>query len=258
MFCIFKLIAMGNHTKSSNDIDYELVDDEEMNLIESVLSKCNKQGADSSDLQSCEIDIVSQGELEAIEVSLRQTSGPAHCNIQAVKPVPRLETLVPGSPEFGIVAALFNKTCHGTWLIVQVESAINPPRQRKHDSHRAFLQDNFVYPDVRRLFHGTDRGTLEKIMVNGFNRNFNGRNGTVYGIGVYFARDSSYSVAYSPPDEYGNQCMCVADVIVGEIAQGHPQMRAPPPRATMAGLCDTAVNSVSDPSIFVCFHDDQV
>ena len=41
------------------------------------------------------------------------------------------------------------------------------------------------------LFHGTDLDTIPKILQQGFNRSFAGKNATVYGVGVYFARDAS-------------------------------------------------------------------
>ena len=55
------------------------------------------------------------------------------------------------------------------------------------------------------LFHGTDEGTVPKITSMGFNRSFCGKNATLYGKGVYFARDASYSTypLYSPPDGQG-------------------------------------------------------
>merc|ERR1712072_936889 len=43
------------------------------------------------------------------------------------------------------------------------------------------------------LFHGTTEDIVPKIVQQGFNRSFCGRNATMYGKGVYFARDASYS-----------------------------------------------------------------
>jgi poly [ADP-ribose] polymerase 10/14/15 len=45
------------------------------------------------------------------------------------------------------------------------------------------------------LFHGTDEDTVKKIVQQGFNRSFAGKNATVYGKGVYFARDASCKAA---------------------------------------------------------------
>ena len=46
------------------------------------------------------------------------------------------------------------------------------------------------------LFHGTDEDTVKKIVQQGFNRSFAGKNATAYGKGVYFARDASCKAAH--------------------------------------------------------------
>ena len=50
---------------------------------------------------------------------------------------------------------------------------------------------------------------MRKEVAYGFNRSFAGKNATVYGRGVYFARDASYSTSqtYSKPDSGGVQHM---------------------------------------------------
>ena len=40
---------------------------------------------------------------------------------------------------------------------------------------------------------GTNVEVVQKLMQQGFNRSFCGKNATVYGKGVYFARDAEYS-----------------------------------------------------------------
>ena len=44
-------------------------------------------------------------------------------------------------------------------------------------------------------FHGTEEGIVPKIIEQGFNRSFCGRNATFFGKGAYFARDASYSMS---------------------------------------------------------------
>merc|ERR1719324_1192949 len=43
------------------------------------------------------------------------------------------------------------------------------------------------------LFHGCPGDIVDKILQQGFNRSFCGKNATFYGKGVYFARDAKYS-----------------------------------------------------------------
>jgi len=108
------------------------------------------------------------------------------------------------------------------------------------------------------LFHGTTEDIVEKIRHQGFNRSFCGRNATMYGKGVYFARDASYSAstAYSAPDGKGVQRMFLCRVVVGEYCRGVKDGIAPDVRSGHV-LYDTTVDNVKDPSIYVTYHDAQ-
>ena len=69
---------------------------------------------------------------------------------------------------------------------------------------------------------------------------------TVYGNGVYFALDASYSErsTYSPPDVIGWRYMYLTRVLVGEYAGGHP-----------TDTYDSVVDQIPNPQIFVVFYD---
>ena len=130
------------------------------------------------------------------------------------------------------------------------------------------------------LFHGTseDTGELQlvqncrcechltvqcavpKIVSQGFNRAFAGKNAVVYGRGVYFARDSSYSCSrtYSSPDSRGIQRMFLCRVAVGDWCRGKNGQLVPDSKTGDGlNLYDTTVDDINDPSIFVCYHDAQ-
>lgn len=72
------------------------------------------------------------------------------------------------------------------------------------------------------LFHGTNKDIMDKILQQGFNRSFCGKNATAFGKGVYFARDASYSAdrTYAVPDSQGKQYMMACRVVVGEYCKG--------------------------------------
>ena len=86
---------------------------------------------------------------------------------------------------------------------------------------------------------------------------------TVYGAGVYFARDASYSArgTYSPTDRSsGHRYMYLARVLTGEFAKGDGSMLVPPPKDPQKDpylLFDSVVNDLSNPEIFVIFFDSQ-
>ncbi|CAF4205315.1 unnamed protein product, partial [Rotaria magnacalcarata] len=51
------------------------------------------------------------------------------------------------------------------------------------------------------LYHGCPESAAKKIIERGFNRSYCGINGCVYGRGVYFSRDASYSDKYAKVNE---------------------------------------------------------
>ena len=82
----------------------------------------------------------------------------------------------------------------------------------------------------------------------------------MYGNGVYFARDASYSTQnkYSPPDATGHRSMYLARVLAGEYTEGRQKMITPPPKGSDAtDVYDTVVDNRTDPTIFVVFYDNQ-
>ena len=108
------------------------------------------------------------------------------------------------------------------------------------------------------LFHGTDEATVPKIMQQGFNRSYAGRNMCRFGKGVYFARDASYSSSptYSKPNSSKVQHMFACRVVVGEYCLGKNDALAPDARKGHQ-LYDSTVNDVASPGIYVTYHDAQ-
>lgn len=110
------------------------------------------------------------------------------------------------------------------------------------------------------LFHGTDEQTVPKIVGQGFNRSFAGKNMCRWGKGVYFAKDASYSssTTYSKPNAQGIQHMFLCRVVVGEYTQGKQDALVPDARPGGGHLLyDSTVNDKKPPSIFVTYHDAQ-
>lgn len=103
------------------------------------------------------------------------------------------------------------------------------------------------------LYHGTTSNAAQNIIKTGFNRSYCGRNATLYGKGVYFARDISYSLQpqYSPAENSGEKVVIAARVMVGNAAIGYDGLLEPP-----SGF-DCTVNSTTNPTIFVVYKDFQ-
>ena len=81
----------------------------------------------------------------------------------------------------------------------------------------------------------------------------------MYGNGVYFARDASYSARsnYSPADFTGQRYMYLTRVLVGEYAVGRQGLLTPPPKNPNdpTVLFDSVVDQNPNPAIFVVFYD---
>jgi poly [ADP-ribose] polymerase 10/14/15 len=110
------------------------------------------------------------------------------------------------------------------------------------------------------LFHGAPGDVVPKILQQGFNRSFCGKNATFFGKGVYFARDASYSAypLYCRPDDNGVQSIFLCRVVIGQYCQGRKDALTPDIRDDSRNLLfDSTVNHVVNPEIFVTYHDAQ-
>lgn len=85
--------------------------------------------------------------------------------------------------------------------------------------------------------------------------------GVLYGQGVYFAGDASYSSqSYLTGHKPGmKRYMFLVKVLTGEFVKGNPSMRVLPPikASEKTVLYDSAVDDVNNPMEFVIFHDTQ-
>ena len=113
--------------------------------------------------------------------------------------------------------------------------------------------------EMKWLFHGTTAKTVPKIVSQGFNRVFAGRNATRYGKGAYFARHAEYSMRYAVSDKYGIKRMFLCRVAVGDWCMGKNGQLTPDCKPEKTDeLFDSTVDDIANPSIFVVYHDTQV
>ncbi|XP_011793434.1 PREDICTED: poly [ADP-ribose] polymerase 10 [Colobus angolensis palliatus] len=192
-------------------------------------------------------------------------SGPTLGEQMRKGPWNKLEHLAESTGEFREVVQAFYDTldaAHSSIRIVRVERVSHPLLQQQYELYRErLLQRCERRPVEQVLYHGTTAPAVPDICAHGFNRSFCGRNATVYGKGVYFARRASLSVQdrYSPPNADGHKAVFVARVLTGDYGQGRRGLRAPPLRGPGHVLLryDSAVDCICQPSIFVIFHDTQ-
>ncbi|XP_078371828.1 protein mono-ADP-ribosyltransferase PARP14-like isoform X2 [Oculina patagonica] len=159
--------------------------------------------------------------------------------------------------EYKKIEDAVRKTANVT--ITKIERVQNPAQYRVYIVRKEQMEQKNG-SNEKILFHGTDVGSCPSINKFGFNRSYCGKNATMYGNGVYFARDASYSTrtTYSPPDGAGNRYMYLARVLAGEYTTGRQGMITPPPKGSDAtDAYDTVVDNPGNPSIFVVFYDNQ-
>eukprot|EP00339_Tiarina_fusa_P025891 CAMPEP_0117013264 /NCGR_PEP_ID=MMETSP0472-20121206/10982_1 /TAXON_ID=693140 ORGANISM="Tiarina fusus, Strain LIS" /NCGR_SAMPLE_ID=MMETSP0472 /ASSEMBLY_ACC=CAM_ASM_000603 /LENGTH=1244 /DNA_ID=CAMNT_0004716535 /DNA_START=123 /DNA_END=3857 /DNA_ORIENTATION=+ len=183
-----------------------------------------------------------------------------------------------GTAEYNEVVTFFTRALYGQRDKVKVESVHrvqNVPLWQSYSVKKQTMRTRFADGTSRRvnnvgdhldtlsrrwLFHGSRSETMGKIAQQGFNRSFAGLNAVAYGRGVYFARDASYSShpRYSAPDEKGVQHMFMCRVLIGDWSKGsHDQITPEAKPYNAFELFDSTVDNVSNPSIFVVYHDSQ-
>ena len=154
---------------------------------------------------------------------------------------------LPPGPERDQVCQAFMKTLNSSIKVVDVQRIQNRSLwrlyaiklsdaiQREGPSSQARLERVW-------LFHGTDEDTVEKIIHQGFNRSFAGKNATAYGKGVYFARDASCKAAHRTlPIERSPYATCHATFRVRSRAlQTRPQQRTPRQISKACSICSSA------------------
>jgi poly [ADP-ribose] polymerase 10/14/15 len=210
-----------------------------------------------------------------------ELEAPAHWDKIVDPLVAQRHKINPSDKEHQLVASAFLKTLYGKAEIIDIERIENlamwqsyvvkrqticfrETGQRGADSKLARQKaiDRF---ERSWLWHATNKEVVHKIIQQGFNRSFCGKNATVYGKGVYFARDAKYSsnALYSVPDKKGVQYMMACRVVVGEYCRGTRDAVIPDVRdAKTHTLYDSTVglldrDTMSNPSIYVTYHDAQ-
>ncbi|XP_035674108.1 protein mono-ADP-ribosyltransferase PARP14-like isoform X1 [Branchiostoma floridae] len=243
--------------------------------LNAVLEQAKRHGRSYVDftkpdtLEACHVDFIRMKETRILTGDTRlilrkdtKTDLPEFWDPQGDDEVKVVE-LSEGSLEFQETYMYFTKTI-GDMLskVVKIERIQNPALWRQYQVKKEKMdRTNKAANNERRLFHGTSIGSCSHINAHGFNRSFCGKNATLYGNGVYFAVESSFSAKdqYSLPATKHNKHVYLARVLVGEATIGRQGMIVPPPKdpVNKTVLYDSVTNNVKNPNIFVIFHDTQ-
>ena len=191
---------------------------------------------------------------------------------------------VPPYPSLVTIERVQNPRMYHKYL--QEKDALRKKRAAQLKGNKATLE--------MELFHGTGPDAIDHIVSNGFNRSYAGKAvgkrvlfvvfaspssvcamnrmatvvfmfvGKLYGSGVYFAKNSGYSLGYAPadPNNQNRRKMFLCKVLLGMWTKGEEQMCEPPIIDTSVNKVDrydSTVDNPSNPAIFVsCFRDNMV
>ncbi|XP_062604640.1 protein mono-ADP-ribosyltransferase PARP14-like [Saccostrea cucullata] len=161
--------------------------------------------------------------------------------------------------EYHDVMSKFMVSSKRTVSISEIRRVQNPYLYQQYVTKRKEIEVKNGKDPQKWLWHGTYPDTLDKIINNGFNRGYCGRNGTRYGAGVYFAVHASYSVGYCRPDSNGLKHMFSVQVATGDVCEGKSSMNVLPPKPGAGShvTYDSASDNPFNPEMYVIFHDSQ-
>jgi len=131
--------------------------------------------------------------------------------------------------------------------ICWIECNDNSVLKEKYDLRKTEVQ---ALRDIneQELFHGSDISSIDNICEVGFDPTMNRM--SAYGKGSYFAKHASYSKNYMKETKEGLKFMILSDVIVGSPCLGSATLDI------NKNIYDSAVNSLTDPTIIVIPHND--
>ncbi|CAF1359103.1 unnamed protein product [Adineta steineri] len=170
--------------------------------------------------------------------------------------------------EYKSIVTNFDQAMKGKYTqVIQIERIQNERWYMQYLAHCRDFRKRLKIDTEKRLYHGCPEKAADLIIGDCFNRSFAGVNGklltcvcsrgiirfiillgTVYGFGVYFSSNATYSHTYAIPNTKGERFMFVSRVLVGHTVLGNSSMKTRP----------IGYDSTTDGNhIFVTYHDAQ-
>ncbi|CAF3835931.1 unnamed protein product, partial [Rotaria sp. Silwood1] len=119
--------------------------------------------------------------------------------------------------EYKSISEKFGQDMNGTSTkIIRIERIQNEAWYIQYLVHSREFQTRINEINEKHLYHGCPEESANKIIESWFNRSFAGVNGVVYGVGVYFSSNATYSHHYATPNGRGERNMFLARVLVGK------------------------------------------
>ncbi|CAF3619339.1 unnamed protein product [Rotaria sordida] len=132
--------------------------------------------------------------------------------------------------------------------IIKIERIQNERWFMQYMAHWTDFKKRLNKDTEKHLYHGCREEAANLIMEDCFNRSFAGVHGTIYGGGVYFSSNASFSHQYTKPNALEERCMFLSRVLIGKTTIGNSSMKTRP----------LGFDSTTDGNhIFVTYHDAQ-
>jgi poly [ADP-ribose] polymerase 10/14/15 len=175
----------------------------------------------------------------------------------------RKVALSPGDKEYKAVEQNAQRSASGSLhKIIKIERIENHKLWKQYMVTKEEMNEinGSKVENERLLWHGTGVDSIPNICAGGFNRAYCGRNATVFGNGVYFAKDFAYSAqnTYSPKDpRNGYKHIFQSRVLTGQFTVGKQGMIEPPPidGTNVRVRYDSVTDDVSNSNLWVIFKD---
>ncbi|XP_077985210.1 protein mono-ADP-ribosyltransferase PARP14-like [Glandiceps talaboti] len=174
----------------------------------------------------------------------------------------KIVPLVSSSDEYKKVESSFRRSMQpNTSTVIKVERVQNQQLYKQIIIKKQTIEHKSKsgINTERSLYHGTSKDVCKVINAHGFNRSYAGKHAAAYGNGCYFAVNANYSAQdrYSPRDDNDVKYIYQCRVLTGEYTRGKSGMIVPPSKYQNdpTNCYDSVVDNVTNPTIFVIFHD---
>jgi len=188
---------------------------------------------------------------EKMPLRVRQ-SAPAKLKVQGtIEPLPK------GSDEYNKVLSEYQSNLFDIYEVVNIAKIECEVKDFAYNVQKdIFEQTCNSGANERRVWHGTKKENIDKIVNQGFLRQLGQT--MAYGDGTYFASEAMGSLMYATTDSVGTKHMFLCDLLVGDCCKGRSRMKVPEPKDGMQNIPhETMVDKRRNPTIFVATKDDQ-
>nr|XP_027213060.1 poly [ADP-ribose] polymerase 12-like isoform X1 [Penaeus vannamei] len=177
---------------------------------------------------------------------------PSHWNPMPSNQTHSLQHLDASSSEYLDIARLVRMTLP-TLNIVRIQRLQNPYLWRLFQYKIAHLSCSFNenQMNVQKLFHAVDPLHIDTICKENFDWRQAKTTTQKFGRGAYFSNRACVTRNSCTPNREGRFFLFVAQVIVGDVEKGSPELTRPPFNAATNTLYDTTVDDVHNTTIFV-------